>query len=399
MDKMEAAIQVGPSPDVNGTAGTAGNAGTAGTAGNVIACSVVAADSTFPVVEVRRPSDRMAGKPADNPARKFTGERNDEFCEELAGAPCESAAEGPLEVLERIVAEHPADLYDIPLSDIVDGFMAELSSIFHVAGRDERSGVRIEPADLDRLSEFLLLASTLLEWKSRLLLASDDEPELDEELYALEERDKLIGRFMELQVYAQVAQSLSFMMEKAALSIPRAAGLEERFATLAPDLLAGVDADMLCRAFAKIQDRASSAGVEIDHVTVDKVSVAETIITLEHRLKALNRTTFRDLTDHLSERMDIIVHFLAILELYKRGMVALSQAEIFGDLDIEWTAASDSDLDTDHFAIGGGSDDSVDEDASSVVAGSVEFAASVAGMRDRYGRIRGITDTIDEYDG
>lgn len=260
----------------------------------------------------------------------------------------EKATEGPLEVLARIVAEHPADLYDIPLSDLVDSFMAEMSGIFHnassyeAAGDGTRTGQRIGPLDLDRLSEFLLLASTLLEWKSKLLLASDDAPDLDEELYALEERDKLIGRFMELQVYAQVAQSLSVMMESAALSIPRSAGLEERFATLAPDLLAGVDTGTLCSVFAEIQERASSAGIEINHVTVDKVSVTETLRALRHRLRALRRTTFRDLTGHLNERMDIIVHFLAILELYKRGMVALSQAETFGDLDIEWIATDGS---------------------------------------------------------
>ncbi|MCL4433401.1 MAG: segregation/condensation protein A [Actinobacteria bacterium] len=283
-----------------------------------------------------------------NPRRKRSGM---ETGGSLEDGQSEKVTEGPLEVLARIVAEHPADLYDIPLSDLVDSFMAEMSGVFHNSGSDEaagdgtRTGQRIGPLDIDRLSEFLLLASTLLEWKSRLLLASDDVPDLDEELYALEERDKLIGRFMELQVYAQVAQSLSIMMERAALSIPRSAGLEERFATLAPDLLAGVDAGTLCSVFAEIQERASSAGVEINHVTVDKVSVAETLRALRHRLKVLRRTTFRDLTGHLNERMDIIVHFLAILELYKRGMVALSQAETFGDLDIEWIATDGSPTD------------------------------------------------------
>ncbi len=151
MDKMEVAVQVELSPSSNGADG------------NGIAGSVIVANSTSTVDGVLRTSDRMAEKPAERPT--------------------ERPAEGPLEVLGRIVAEHPADLYDIPLGDIVDGFMAELNRMFH-AGSDERVGVRMESTDLDRLSEFLLLASTLLEWKSRLLLASDDEPELDEELYA-----------------------------------------------------------------------------------------------------------------------------------------------------------------------------------------------------------------------
>jgi len=117
----------------------------------------------------------------------------------------------------------------------------------------------------------------------------------------------------------------------------------------------------------------------------------------------LCRTTFRDLTSHLSERMDIIVHFLAILELYKRGMVALSQAEIFGDLNIEWTAVDDSDSGVDHPAVGGGGggpDDPADEDASNGVAGGIELVRVAGnGVRDRDSRPLGLLDTVDEYDG
>ncbi|MCL5948550.1 MAG: segregation/condensation protein A [Actinobacteria bacterium] len=350
MDDLEATIQAGPVPLTFGRGDDRieHNAHNAVAASSVSMLNEVCRSSGQPSEATSDGNhDGTSWNPRDarrNSSGVGTGGR-------LEDGQSEKVVEGPLEVLARIVAEHPADLYDIPLSDLVDSFMVEMSGIFHNAGCDEaegdgtRTGQRIGPLDLDRLSEFLLLASTLLEWKSRLLLASDDAPDLDEELYALEERDKLIGRFMELQVYAQVAQSLSVIMESAALSIPRSAGLEERFATLAPDLLAGVDAATLCRVFTEIQERASSAGVEINHVTVDKVSVTETLRALRYRLRVLRRTTFRDLTGHLNERMDIIVHFLAILELYKRGMVALSQAETFGDLDIEWVAADDGTID------------------------------------------------------
>ncbi len=234
--------------------------------------------------------------------------------------------EDPLDVLERLVKDHPSDIYDIPLSDIIDAFLVELESITGSTALN----------DLDRLSEFVLLASTLLEWKSKCLLNQDSDTDVDEELYALEQRDALIGRFMELQVYAKIALTLSFMIEKAALSVPRTAGIEEKFANIAPDLLAGIDRFALRDAFRNVINRAMPEDVQINHVTVDKVSVSETIITLERRLSTLRRVTFRELTRYLSGRIDIIVHFLALLELHKRGTVSLNQAETFGDLEVEW---------------------------------------------------------------
>jgi segregation and condensation protein A len=234
----------------------------------------------------------------------------------------------PLDILERLVRDHPSDIYEIPLSDIVDAFLAELESIVDSGSFN----------DLDRLSEFVLLASTLLEWKSKCLLNQETDSEDDEELYALEQRDALIGRFIELQVYAKMALRFSLMIERAALSIPRTAGLEDRFANIAPDLLADVDKFALRDTFRNVIDRAIPEDVQINHVTVDKVSVSETIAVLERRLRSTRMVTFRELTRYLSDRIDIIVHFLALLELHKRGTVSLNQAETFGDLEIEWIA-------------------------------------------------------------
>ncbi len=234
----------------------------------------------------------------------------------------------PLDILEQLVKDHPSDIYEIPLSEIIDAFLAEIESMTASASF----------SDLDRLSEFVLLASTLLEWKSKCLLNQEDDSEDDEELYALEQRDALIGRFIELQVYAKMALSFSLMIERAALSVPRTAGLEERFVNIAPDLLADIDKFVLRDAFRKVIDRTMPEDVQINHVTVDKVSVSETIVVLERRLSSIRRATFRELTRYLSDRIDIIVHFLALLELHKRGTVSLNQAETFGDLEIEWMA-------------------------------------------------------------
>ncbi|MGH9089401.1 MAG: segregation/condensation protein A, partial [Acidimicrobiales bacterium] len=74
------------------------------------------------------------------------------------------------------------------------------------------------------------------------------------------------------------------------------------------------------------------------HVTVDTVTVSETVLVLAARLPGAGPTTFRRLTAHLASRMEVIVHFLALLELCKLGKIALGQAERFGDLEVEWVA-------------------------------------------------------------
>ena len=230
--------------------------------------------------------------------------------------------EGPVDLLLQLVNSHEVELYDIPLAEVVDAFVAE------VAGW--------ESVDLQTLSEFLMVASILIELKSRRLLPGPDDVDTDEELVGWEERDLLLARLLECQAYAAAADGFAVLLEQAARSVPRTAGLDLDFVVNAPDLLEGVTPDQLAEAFLRATAERPVPVVDLYHVTVDTVTVADTVATLSRRLPRLGSATFRELTGHLSSRMEIIVSFLALLELCKQGRVSLEQGHTFGDLDVAW---------------------------------------------------------------
>lgn len=230
---------------------------------------------------------------------------------------------GPIQLLLQLISSHDLDILDIPLSPVVDGFVAAL--------RDETHQI-----DVEELSEFLLVAAILLEMKSTSLLPKSSDVEDDEEFIGWEERDVFLARLLELRTYAGVADAFVTLLDRAARSFPRLTGLDSEFVVTPPDLLAGVTPEMVAQAFIKGIEEKPVPRVTLHHVTVDAVTVAETVVVLAQRLPGLGRISFRSLVQGLTERIEIIVHFLALLELCKLGRLEIGQGETFGDVDIEW---------------------------------------------------------------
>lgn len=234
--------------------------------------------------------------------------------------------EGPAEVLLHLVSTHELDIFEIPLATLVDEFVAEVASWTTV--------------DLATLSEFLVVAALLVELKSRRLLPGPDEIDPDEELSGWEERDLLLARLLECQAYAVAADTFNALMERAARAVPRTAGLDEDFVGLGPDLLEGVTPGQLAAAFRRATAERPPPTVDLYHVTVDTVTVADAVTELVVRLPGAGHVTFRQLTGHLRARIEIIVCFLALLELCKQGRVELCQGGNFGELDVVWVAGA-----------------------------------------------------------
>ena len=130
-----------------------------------------------------------------------------------------------------------------------------------------------------------------------------------------------------------VLQRLSL---EAARSYPRTAGLEDRFLELAPDLLEGVDVDDLRAAFHRALTPRPTPVVEVGHIHSVRVSVIEAVEELVDELPRVGRISFRGLTEQLVERLEVVVRFLAVLELYKQGLVDLDQAGTFGEIEVVW---------------------------------------------------------------
>jgi segregation and condensation protein A len=231
--------------------------------------------------------------------------------------------------LLHLILSQEVELYEISLSTIVDVYLAELD--------------RLETLDLEVATEFLLIAATLVELKTRRLLPEDADVDIDDELALWEERDLLLARLVECKTFKDAARLLSSLADDAARSHPRRVGLDERYTDLAPDLLEGVTPLDLRSAFLRAIEPKPEPRVELDHVAPSRLSVTEAVQELADELPRVGTISFRDLTGALVERIEVVVRFLAVLELFKQGMVDLDQPTTFGELTITWVGADGAD--------------------------------------------------------
>jgi segregation and condensation protein A len=237
---------------------------------------------------------------------------------------------GPFDLLLHLILREQVELYDISLTTIVDAYLAELDAMEHVS--------------LDLATEFLLIAATLVELKTRRLLPGDDDLDLDDELSLWSERDLLLTRLVECKTFKDAAVELQHLADSASRSLPRVFGPDERFLELTPDLLVGVTPDDVRRAFLRAVTPKPQPRIDLEHVAPIRASVAEAVTELLEELPLVGRITFRSLTGDLVERLDVVVRFLAILELFKQGFVDLDQPARFGDIEIVWLGRNHSEL-------------------------------------------------------
>ncbi|HEY5154912.1 MAG TPA: ScpA family protein [Acidimicrobiales bacterium] len=235
--------------------------------------------------------------------------------------------EGPFDLLLHLILREELDLYEVSLAAIVDAYLVELG--------------RFEEVDLEVATEFLLIAATLVELKARRLLPNEGDLDLDDELALWEERDLLINRLLECKTFKDAAVMLHRLSLDAARSFPRTAGLEDRFLDLAPDLLEGVDTADLHAAYLRALMPRPVPVVEVGHIHSVRISVIEAVEELADELPRVGRISFRALTESFVERLEVVVRFLAVLELYKQGLVDLDQPGAFGEIQIIWLGDRD----------------------------------------------------------
>ena len=230
--------------------------------------------------------------------------------------------EGPFDLLLHLITREQVDIYEVSLSTIVDAYVNELD--------------RLHGLDLDAATEFLLIAAILLELKSRRLLPGADDVEMDEEFALWEERDLLLARLLECKTFKDAASAFEAMLARADRSRPRVAGIEEPFLAVVPDLLAGVTPELIRDAYVRAVTPKPLPRVDLDHVAPIRASVQDAVEELVGQLPRCGATTFKELTSDCHERLTIIVRFLAVLELYKQGLVELDQAGNFASIHVTW---------------------------------------------------------------
>jgi segregation and condensation protein A len=246
----------------------------------------------------------------------------------MAVAVCTPVFEGPLDLLLHLIMREQVELYEVSLVDIVDAYLAELE--------------RMSQMDLEVTTEFLMIAATLIELKARRLLPDTDDLDLDEELALWEERDMLLARLLECKTFKDAAAVLELLHRHAGTKVPRCCGPDERFVDLTPDALEGVTPEQLRKAFLRASLPKPQPRIDLFHVAPIRASVVDAVEELLSELPIVGRITFRELTAAHVEKIEIAVRFLAILELFKQGIVDLHQQGAFGAIDIVWIGTDDS---------------------------------------------------------
>lgn len=231
--------------------------------------------------------------------------------------------EGPFDLLLHLILREEVDIHEISLSTIVDAYLAELS--------------KMQELDLEVATEFLLIAATLIELKTRRLLPGRENVDLDDELALWEERDLLLARLLECKTFKDVAKILAHFVDDADRVYGRTTGVDERFNDVAPDLLEGLTVEKLQKGFVSAITPRPREELSLYHVSPIRFTVAEAVQEMMEELPRLGNSSFRRLTADLVERLEIVVRFLAILEMYKQGYIELDQSDRFGDITVQWT--------------------------------------------------------------
>lgn len=224
--------------------------------------------------------------------------------------------EGPFDLLLHLISKRELDIYEVSLASITEEYLDYIRSM--------------KDFDLEVATEFLIVAATLIEIKAARLLPG---PPLDEEeALALSERDLLIARLLEYRAFKDAAAVLQAGFDANAGFYPRTAGPGREWDHLCPDLLARVSPADLGAIVERILAPKPDRTLDLSHITPIRVTVAEAIEKVLRVLASRDAVSFRELTTDCAERIDVVVRFLAVLELIKRGEADVDQAESFGEI-------------------------------------------------------------------
>lgn len=234
--------------------------------------------------------------------------------------------EGPLDLLLHLITRQRVDIYDVSLATITEEYLAALDQMAEL--------------DLETATGFLVVAATLLELKSaRLLPARGDD---DGASKLLEERDLLLARLVECATFREGGAWIAAGLLEGASFHGRSVPLEERFVDLAPDLLGRVSIADVAVAAARMFAPTPVIELDMSHVSPIHASVKDAITEIAATLEVDKRVSFEELCAGRSGRIEVVVRFLALLELFKAGAIEIEQPTRFGDISASWTGEVDA---------------------------------------------------------
>jgi segregation and condensation protein A len=225
---------------------------------------------------------------------------------------------GPFRLLAELILDHKIDVCDVSIATVTDRFLERAKDT--------------ELWDLEEATWFLAASAVLLELKVGRLMPRHDV--LDEEDMIGISPDLVYARSLELAAFRRVAAEMQRRAEEETRLFTREAGPPPEFAHLYPDVLERVTPDDLAQAAAIVLRPPPL--LDLGHVTPIRYTMAEALDAVRSRLGELGQASFRDLVADCEERIQVVVRFLALLDLYREGKVDLAQAKTFGEIVVSW---------------------------------------------------------------
>ena len=234
--------------------------------------------------------------------------------------------EGPLDLLLHLIEKNKVNIYDIPIVEITEQYMEYISAM--------------ESKDMDVMSEFLVMAATLLKIKSRMLLPQEETEEEEPE----DPRQELVERLLEYKMYKCMAYELRDRQMDAQKvlfkepTIPAEVAEYEQpidMEALVSDLTLAKLNDIFKSVMKKQVEKIDPVRSKFGKIEKEEVSLPDKMALLEDYCLTHSQFSFRSLLEAQSSKMEIIVTFLAILELMKMGKIFITQDKTFDDIHIQ----------------------------------------------------------------
>jgi segregation and condensation protein A len=247
--------------------------------------------------------------------------------------------DGPFDLLLQLISRHKMDVTEVSLSIVTDEFISFIRGL-------EASGRGWE---LEQATEFLVVAATLLDLKAARLLPSGDVED-EEDLALLEARDLLFARLLQYRAFKEIAATFSERIAAADKSFARVVALDPALAALLPEVLIGVGAQRFAAIAERVLTPKVAPVVAVQHLHMALVSVAEESKMVVEALRHSKSLSFRNLIADADSTLVVVARFLALLDLYRQGVLRFDQVIALGELQISWTGSLEGEVEiTDEF--------------------------------------------------
>ena len=249
--------------------------------------------------------------------------------------------DGPFDLLLQMNSRHKMEITEISLSLVTDEFIAFIRAL-------EASG---EGWRLDQATEFLVVAATLLDLKAARLLPSGEVDD-EEDLALLEARDILFARLLQYRAFKEIAATFNERISLSDKYFPRVVALDPTLSALLPEVLIGVGAQRFAAIAERVLTPKTTPLVSVEHLHLPLVSVAEESRLVVEALRRSKSMSFRTLIADADNTLVIVARFLALLDLYRQGVLRFDQVIALGELQISWTGSESGEVEvSDEFDI------------------------------------------------